>query len=147
MSISIKAIDRLFERLAATYGSAWSRQWSDVPLADVKTAWAHELSGYGGRLEVLAWALENLPERAPNIIEFRNLCRRSPAPEAPRLPEPKADPERLAREMSKLQDLKQLVTKALPVDHKAWAKRILQGYADGKKTNPTSIRFAKEALQ
>ncbi len=101
MSISIKAIDRLFERLAATYGSAWSRQWSDVPLADVKTAWAHELSGYGGRLEVLAWALENLPERAPNIIEFRNLCRRSPAPEAPRLPEPKADPERLARELSK----------------------------------------------
>ena len=147
MSISIKAIDRLFERLAATYGSAWSRQWSDVPLADVKTAWAHELSGYGGRLEVLAWALENLPERAPNIIEFRNLCRRSPAPEAPRLPEPKADPERLARELSKLQDLKQLVAQALPVDHKAWAKRILQGYADGKKTNPTSIRFAKEALQ
>ena len=147
MSISIKAIDRLFERLAATYGSAWSRQWSDVPLADVKTAWAHELSGYGGRLEVLAWALENLPERAPNIIEFRNLCRRSPAPEAPRLPELKADPERLARELSKLQDLKQLVAKASPVDHKAWAKRILQGYADGKKTNPTSIRFAKEALQ
>jgi hypothetical protein len=63
------------------------------------------------------------------------------------LPEPKADPERLARELSKLQDLKQLVTKALPVDHKAWAKRILQRHADGEKTNPTSIRFAKEALQ
>jgi len=147
MSISIKAIDRLFERLAATYGSAWSRQWSDVPLSDVKTAWAHELSGYGGRLEVLAWALENLPERAPNIIEFRNLCRRSPAPEAPRLPEPKADPERLARELSKLQDLKQSVSKASKVDNKAWAKKILQRHADGEKTNPTSIRFAKEALQ
>jgi hypothetical protein len=147
MSISIKAIDRLFERLAATYGLAWSRQWSDVPLSDVKTAWAHELSGYGGRLEVLAWALENLPERAPNIIEFRNLCRRSPAPEAPRLPEPKADPERLARELSKLQDLKQLVSKASKVDNKAWAKKILQRHADGEKTNPTSIRFAKEALQ
>jgi len=147
MSISIKAIDRLFERLAATYGSAWSRQWSDVPLSDVKTTWAHELSGYGGRLEVLAWALENLPERAPNIIEFRNLCRRSPAPEAPRLPEPKADPERLARELSKLQDLKQSVSKASKVDNKAWAKKILQRHADGEKTNPTSIRFAKEALQ
>ena len=147
MSISIKAIDRLFERLAATYGSAWSRQWSEVPLSDVKTAWAHELSGYGGRLEVLAWALENLPERAPNIIEFRNLCRRSPAPEAPRLPEPKADPERLARELSKLQDLKQSVSKASKVDNKAWAKKILQRHADGEKTNPTSIRFAKEALQ
>lgn len=147
MSISIKAIDRLFERLAATYGSAWSRQWSDVPLSDVKTAWAHELSGYGGRLEVLVWALENLPERAPNIIEFRNLCRRSPAQEEPRLPEPKADPERLARELSKLQDLKQSVSKASKVDHKAWAKRILQRHADGEKTNPTSIRFAKEALQ
>ncbi len=27
----------------------------------------------------VAWALENLPERCPNVIEFRNLCRQAPA--------------------------------------------------------------------
>jgi len=42
MSLSIKVIDRLFERLGATYGASWSKMWADVPLVDVKTTWAHE---------------------------------------------------------------------------------------------------------
>jgi hypothetical protein len=68
MTIPTRAIDRLFERLAATYGAAWARQWDSVPIMDVKSLWAHELSIYGDRLEVLAWALENLPEFVPNEV-------------------------------------------------------------------------------
>jgi hypothetical protein len=124
MSLPTKAIDRLFERLAATYGAAWTRQWADVPMSDAKTAWAHELSGYGNRLDVLAWALENLPERCPNVIEFRNMCRRAPAPDLPRLPEPKADPERLKAELSKLGEIRAQVAKS-STDGRDWAGRIL----------------------
>lgn len=145
MSLPIKAIDRLFERLAATYGAAWTRQWADVPIADVKTAWAHELSGFAGRLDSLAWALENLPERCPNVIEFKVLCRRSPAPVVPRLPEPKADPERLKAELAKLAPLRASVA-AQGLDHKAWAKRIIARHDAGDRLNPTTLRFAKEAL-
>lgn len=148
MSLPTKAIDRLFERLSATYGAAWTRQWADVPINDLKAAWAHELAGFAGNLEALAWALENLPERCPNVIEFRNLCRRAPAPELPRLPEPKADPERLKLELSKLGAVRaKAVAGAGLVDHKAWARRIMGRFDAGDRINPTTLRFAREALR
>lgn len=147
MSLPVKAIDRLFERLSATYGAAWTRQWVDVPINDVKSAWAHELQGFASQLEAVAWALENLPERCPNVIEFRNLCRRAPMPDVPRLPEPKADPERLKQELSKLGELRKQAVAQSFVDHKAWARRIVACHEAGHKVLPVSLRFAREALR
>lgn len=149
MSLQTKAVDRLFERMAATYGAAWVRQWADVPPSDVKTAWAHELSGYASEtgLKAVAWALENLPDRVPNAIQFRNLCRLAPATEAPRLPEPKADPQRLAAELAKLGNIRAKVVSESRVDHKAWAKRIIARHDAGDRINPTTLRFAREALR
>lgn len=148
MSLSMKAVDRLFERMAATYTNAWVRQFDAVPLADVKTAWAHELAGFSGRLEAVAWALENLPDRCPNVIEFKRLCGNAPRPVEPRLPEPKADPERVANELSKLKDaLKAQAPCAHAIDPKGWAKAILARERSGELLNPTSLRFAREALR
>jgi hypothetical protein len=146
MSLHIKAIDRLFERLGASYGAQWTRQWQDVPMADVKTAWAHELDVFSNSLHRVAWALENLPPKCPNSIEFKNLCRQAPAPEVPRLPEPKADPERVKSEISKLGELRAKVSTGAAVDHKAWAKRIMARYHACEQSNPTTLRFAREAL-
>jgi hypothetical protein len=148
MSLSLKAVDRLFERMALTYGKQFTDMYSTVDPASVKTLWAHELSAYAGSLHRIAWALENLPPRCPNVIEFKQLCRQAPAPETPALPEPKADPERLKRELAKLGDMKATIA-ATPskVDHKAWAKRILARYTAGERINPTSLRFAREALR
>jgi hypothetical protein len=148
MSLSLKAVDRLFERMALTYGKQFTDMYSTVDPASVKTLWAHELAAYAGSLHRIAWSLENLPPRCPNVIEFKQLCRQAPAPEAPALPEPKADPERLKRELAKLGDMKATIT-ATPskVDHKAWAKRILARYTAGERINPTSLRFAREALR
>lgn len=146
MSLSTKAIDRLFERLAATYGVAWTHQWTSVPIADAKAAWAHELSGFASQMEALAWGLENLPERCPNVIEFRNLCRRGPAPELPRLPEPKADPERLRAELAKLADIRAKVANPKPDGAKDWARAILGRFNAGERVSPVSVRFAREAL-
>jgi hypothetical protein len=146
MSLSNQAIDRLFTRLGATYGSQWDKSLGSAPLGDVKTLWAHELSTYANSLHRIAWALENLPPRCPNVIEFKQLCRQAPAPETLSLPEPKADPDRLKRELSKLADIKKAVV-ADKVDHKAWAKKIMFRYKAGERINPTSLRFAREALR
>jgi hypothetical protein len=146
MSIPTKAVDRLFERLSATYGAAWTRQWADVPVNDVKSAWGHELSGFGNHLEALAWALENLPERCPNVIEFKNLCRRAPEKELPKLPEPKANPERLKAELAKLGETRKEIASKTSYDHKAWAKQILARHKAGENIRPVSLRFANEAL-
>jgi hypothetical protein len=32
------------------------------------------------------------------------------------------------------------------VDHKEWARRIMGSYEGGGKVNPTTLRFAREAL-
>ena len=146
MSLSSKAIDRLFDRLAATYGNEWINRWQGLDGQAVKSLWAHELSGFTNQLHAIAWALENLPARSPNVIEFRNLCRSAPQLEAPKLPEPKADPERLKQELAKLGNIRQKVATASGVDHKAWAKRIIEKHQSGVRLNPTTLRFAKEAL-
>ena len=119
-----KAIDRLFDRLGATYGAAWDRSLGATPLLDAKSIWAHELQGFAQRLEAVVWALDQLPEHPPNVIQFRNLCRQAPAPVAPSLPEAKADPARLAAELAKLGDLRATVTAQPAGDMKAWARRL-----------------------
>lgn len=147
MSLPLKAVDRLFDRLGATYGAAWDRSLGGAPIGDVKSVWAHELAGFGDKLEMLAWALENLPERCPNVIEFRNLARKAPAPEAPRLPEPKANPERVKAELAKLAPaVSQMKERTKRDDGRDWARRILARHEAGDKFNPTTLRFAKEAL-
>jgi hypothetical protein len=148
MSLPMKAVDRLFERMAATYLSQWTRQFEHVPMADAKTAWAHELAPFAGRLDSLAWALENLPTKVPNVIEFKQLCRQAPRPAEPPLPSPKADPARVASELSKLADVKKAAKASVhAVDPKGWAKTILAREKAGEKLNPTSLRFAREALR
>jgi hypothetical protein len=147
MSLTTQAIDRLFTRLGATYGAQWDKSLGNAPVSEVKTLWAHELAPFATSLHRVAWALENLPARCPNVIEFKQLCRQAPAPDVPALPEPKADPERLKRELSKLGEVKAKLKSDGKVDHKAWAKRIIARYTAGERINPTSLRFAREALR
>jgi len=145
MSLPSKAVDRLFERLAATYLSQWSRQFEAVPVGDAKTTWGHELSGFTHFLGKIAWALENLPERCPNVIEFRNLCRHAPTPDLPRLPEPMADPARVASELAKLGGI---VGPLNPkTDYKRWAKRIKARQKAGESLSPLFVQFANEAMR
>ena len=155
MTIPTKAVDRIFERMAATYGSAWTNQWRDVPMADVKTAWAQELAPFGHqdaatgkwRMDRIAWALENLPERCPNAIEFKNLCRHAPTQDAPALPEPKADPARVAAELAKLGGMKTQARVASTYDGKAWARTIMARHEAGEKVNACALSMARSALR
>lgn len=147
MSLPLKAVDRLFERLALTYGRQFTDLYAAADPSAVKTLWGHELSIFAGSLHRIAWALENLPPRCPNVIEFKSLCRQAPSPEAPMLPEPKADPERLKQELAKLGDIRAKVVSESKVDHKAWARRIVARQEAGDRINPTSLRFAREALR
>lgn len=142
MSLPLQAVDRLFARLTATYGRAFLAGYDGIEPAAVKTAWAYELAGFGNNLQALAWALENLPERAPNVIEFRNIARKAPTPEAPRLPEPPANPERVRAELAKLGNIREQ-TRRTGVDA-SWAHRILAAHAAGARKTPTVLAMARE---
>jgi hypothetical protein len=138
-------IDRLFERLSLTYGIAWDNSLGTAPLNEIKSFWMHELSGFMQSKEsmmAISWALGNLPERPPNIVQFKNLCYQAPAVQKPQLPAPPADPERVRQELAKLGNFK-----ATTVDPKDWARKILKDYAAGAKKTVTVVQMARDALK
>jgi hypothetical protein len=136
MSLPCKVIDRLFDRLTVTYGAQFMRAYEGQQPAAVKSSWAHELAGFENRLDAVAWALEMLPDRCPNVIEFRRLCRAAPSPGLPQLPDAKADPARLAVELAKLGGVKNSVIGAKDSSGKQWA-HDLQGRIERREIMPT----------
>lgn len=96
-------VDRLFDRLALVYGRSFSGKWDGLDLNVVKADWAHELAGFADKPDALRYAIDHLPAYPPNVVEFRNLARLAPPAPVKALPEPKADPQRVAQAMSQVQ--------------------------------------------
>ena len=137
-------IDRLFERLSMTYGNAWDNSIGSAPLNEIKTFWMNQLSGFMQSKEsmmAISWALNHLPERPPNLVQFKNLCYQAPAVEKRQLPSPPADPERVKQELAKLSGMSKPKQ-----DPKDWAQKILGDYAAGVKKSPTVVQMARDAL-
>lgn len=146
MSIPAAWVERIFTKLSLAYGRDFIGRWEGLDLSDVKTDWANELAGFGAHPEAIAYALANLPQRAPTVIEFRSIARLAPAPDVPRLDSPKADPERVAAELARLSVVRADAVAASGVDHKAWAKRIVARHAAGERLNVLPLRMARQAL-
>lgn len=140
----IKAVEYIFAQCSATYGAAWDRSLGQAPIADIKTAWLSAVEPFSNSKKRILWALQNLPDHAPNPIQFRKLCRAAPMPEELALPAPKADPERVARELAKLGHVRDSVKQ--PHGMKQWAHNLKARHDAGKKLNPNQIRCYTEAL-
>ena len=144
MSLQLQVIERLFARLNATYGRDFMSRYEGQDANAVKSSWAHELDGFDRSLPSIAWALENLPERAPNVIEFRALCRRAPSVEAPRLQEPVADRARVDAELAKLTPIR---AKAMaPSGMKDWAYTLQRRHVACERLNRYQIMSYRMAL-
>ncbi len=133
MSLPLPWVDRVFEKLTLVYGQAFLARWRDIDLNAVKSDWCHELAGMEKSPSRIAFALANLPEKPPSVVEFRALCRNAPAPDVPRLPEPKADPERVAQELAKLRAVN-TVRPEPASDGREWARRIMRRVGQGDET-------------
>jgi hypothetical protein len=142
----VEAVNRLFSRLADTYGEEWDRSLGKSLVSSAKSVWIHELSIFENSLERCAWALENLPNRAPNSIVFKNLCRSAPGQESKALPEPAADPVRMARELRKLGQIK-TEQRATVSTAKDWAHRLKARHARGEALNQYQVLCYKFALK
>jgi hypothetical protein len=149
MTLPIAAIERLFDRLIMTYGSEFKNKWDKVPLSEVKSAWSYELASFSSNLKAIGWALENLPEKCPNLIEFKNLCKQAPRPQIESLSAPKADSSVVDRELEKIAQtaFKAVSQKTNTADHKQWAKKLKGRHDSGEKLSTLQIRFYKEALE
>lgn len=146
MSLPIAWVDRIFERLTVRYGDRFLNRWKGVDMDAVRFDWSNTLTGFEGWPEAIAFAFDHIDdEKPPTASMFRSLALKAPKPERLALPEPAADPERVAAELAKLAPLCRGRAEALPVDPKAWADVILKLDADGIKVNPYRLRCARFA--
>jgi hypothetical protein len=150
MSLPQDWVNRIFDKLTLTYGQSFLDRWRDIDLKAVKADWGFELATFEKVPHCIAFALANLPatSRGPSVVEFKALCRQAPELEKPRLPEPKADPERVAAELAKLAPIIAQTKAADPMkyDSRAWAKKILTEHKGGLRRTPTVVAMARRAM-
>ena len=80
-------VDRIFARLQGVYGREFTGQFSvidnngnDIGMENAKSVWGQELGCFALNPDAISFALLNLPDRAPNAIKFKELCRHAPRP-------------------------------------------------------------------
>lgn len=132
-------VEKLFRKLSARYGKAFLGQYDGIALQDVMDDWAEELGGFAQRPEAIGHAVAHLPERAPNVTQFRALCLGAPAP-ALALPPVPADPARVQAELAK-------VDRAMRMDSRytGWIERGLAGLDSGVKRSPLVAKMLRDA--
>lgn len=143
ITVNAEVIDRLFKRLNALYGAAWERSMGQTPIVDVKTVWGEYLSGFD--VDDIAYALDKLTAKLPNVIDFRDLCRAAPKKEMPRLEAPKVDPLRMAEEIAKQVKVKEAMKKH-QYNPKEWAPKIIARHKGGEKISPAVLKMARDTI-
>ena len=141
MSLPLPWVKKIFEKLTLTYGQQFLRRWSDIDLAAVQDDWAHELSGFEHAPHAIAYALANLPDAPPNVLQFRSVARAAPAINVLQLESPPADSALVARELAKIPVVMQNAA-----DPKAWAKRLQTRELAGEKLGMAQKTMYRAAL-
>lgn len=140
-------VEKIWTAMRGTYGAEFDRQW-ECPagvepakhVADLKAVWGRGLAGFQQNPRAIAHALENLPERPPNLVQFAALCRRRPEP-MPALDAPKANPERVAAEIERMRTATAQFT-----GPKAWAWRLKRDEESGARLTITQREMLRTAL-
>ncbi len=104
-------VEKIFARMQGVYGREFTGQFStgivngiDAGLENAKIVWADELAGFAKWPEAIGYALEHLPERVPNCIKFKELCRNAPRPEPMKL-EHKLTEEQMAVNKKRIKEI------------------------------------------
>lgn len=143
MSLPVAWVDRIFDKLTITYGRDFVGRYEGLDIKNVKTDWAHELSGFFVHPSAISYALANLPERAPSVVEFKRIARLSRPPEVPQIEVAvKADPERLARELQRMTDrAKHQRT------HRQWAYDLIARHDGGDPRPHACVKMARAVVE
>ena len=99
-----KWIDSIFRRLSVRYGRDFLGKWDGIPIEDVKSDWRYVLSGFERSPDAIKYALDNLPVRAPTVLEFKAIANRCPPAVYVALPSPAVDKEKVAAILKQCRD-------------------------------------------
>lgn len=142
-------VDRIFARLDGVYGGEFAGKFSrvvggrDEGIEAAKAAWAEELGGYADSPEAIAFALDvrNLPERAPNLVQFLGICKTAPRKTPLQLAHTTSNEDR-AGNRQRIQAAAEAVKTGSSAQCAGWWQLIL---ANPAKYPPISVEYAKEA--
>lgn len=139
MSLPAPWVERIFAKLAVRYGEAFMRQYGGLDVAAVKADWAEELDGFDG--ESLAYGLRFLPsDRPPNVLQFRDQCRRAPPKQqAISYDHKPADPAVAAK-------VRQAFPRRPQLGERAWAHRLNERYQRGERLTPYQLDAMRATL-
>ena len=147
-------VDRIFSRMQGVYGGDFTNYYSridnatgiDIGLENAKVVWAEELRTFQDWPEAIAYALQNLPDRPPNVIKFRELCRQAPPKQSVGLIT--NDPTKASHDKARdaIGQLRKIMNMSPKNDNRDWARKILREYEEGVHKTPTVLKMAREAL-
>ena len=137
------AVDEAFARLSTLYGREFASKFEGDDIGAVKAAWAREVAPLPRALDSIAWALRNLPERCPNAIQFRNLCKQAPHPHQVAMTS-STDPVRgpTPYELDAIRALRDGIVLRRP--SRRWATDLLERAAGGDRISTGALRMAME---
>lgn len=142
MSLPIEWTEKIFKKLSLAYGRDFLGRYEGVPLADVKTDWSHELSGFEAHPEAIKHALQNLhPSKPPTVFEFRNICAQAPKMAAVELPRPPQDPAIVAAIRSRIHGADRA-----PSGMRDWARRLKASHESGGRLTRYQVNSYRQAL-
>jgi hypothetical protein len=145
MSLPSRWIDALFSKLTLTYGQEFLRKFEGLPMAEVKADWSETLSGFQQHPQAIRYGLDHLPpEKPPNALQFRDLCRKAPLPRVAAIEAPRTDPERLSDELRRIKSME--IGKR--GDFRAWAYLLRdreQSQAKGATGRAALTKYQRDA--
>lgn len=141
-------VDRIFTKLTVRYGDRFLNRWRGIDMDAVRNDWADTLAGFDNWPEAIAYAFEHLDDdKPPTAANFRTLAHLAPKPERLALPEPKADPARVAAELAKLGHLPgPAPSKQSGHGMRDWAYRLKTRHDAGEILSLNQIRCYTDAL-
>ena len=144
MTLPRKWVDEIFARLSVRYGKSFMNRWEGLDIELVKDDWAEELAGFHQWPEAIKYAFDHMDsEKPPTVSAFKDLARKAPPKQVAALEAPTVDQKKMNKALVEIKSATQQKT----VDHKAWARKIIHRHQAGEKLNPTTLRFAREALK
>lgn len=129
-SLPDRWVQHIWSTMRANYGARWDRSFPVPPcppgvdavqhvqahMQSVQRVWAAKLGPFQFNHKRLTYGLDNLPTEPPNLPEFYAACNRMPCKnEDLALDAPKANPERVARELAKLSNARAPVDRMAPL--------------------------------
>lgn len=149
MPLRTDLLDWVFDHLTLTYGRMFLARYDGLPVDDIRANWAEELGALNGWPEAIRFALSNLPpDRAPTVLEFRNLALRAPRPNnAPRLPGSKPKTANHPAVAHHMQAAVRAVKDGQPKgDPLKWARDVVAKHEAGKPVTVGILRMARAAI-